>query len=71
MLASRGGMPVPDATLEALRQHDAQVEAQAVRLETHVRALDSHDREKVRQGITITLFALGIVVLAIVLKAVL
>jgi hypothetical protein len=71
VLQARGSMPVPDATLEALRQHDARVEAQAVRLETHVRALDSHDREKVRQGITIMLSALGIVVLAIVLKAVL
>jgi hypothetical protein len=71
VLASRCSMPVPDATLEALRQHDARVEAQAVRLEMHVRALDSHDREKVRQGIIVTLSALGIVMLAIVLKAVL
>jgi hypothetical protein len=71
VLAARGSVAVPEANLQALGQHEARVEAQAVRLETHVRALDSHDRDKVRQGIILTLSAIGIVLLAIVLKAVL
>ena len=71
VLGARGSLAVPEPTLHALRQHDARVEAQAVRLETHLRALDSHDRARVRQGIILTLSAIGIVVLAIVLKAVL
>lgn len=71
VLAGRGSVAVPAATLQALREHDAQVEARAVRLETHVRALDSQDRERVRQGVTLVLWALGLVVLAVALKAVL
>lgn len=71
VLAARGSVAVPEATLHALREHDRRVEAQAVRVETHVRALDAHDRERVRQGIIVALSTLGVVVLAIVLKAVL
>jgi chromosome segregation ATPase len=71
VLAARGSVAVPEATLQTLRAHDARVEARAVRLETHVRALDSYDHARVRLGIILTLSALGAVVLAIVLKAVL
>jgi hypothetical protein len=71
VLAARGGVAVPEATLQALRAHDARVDSQAIRLETHVRALDSHDHQRVRRGVILTLSALGLVVLAIALKAVL
>ena len=71
VLLARGGVVVPDATLQALLALDARVEAQAVRLETHVRALDCQDHARVRQGVTLGLAAVGLVVLAITLKAVL
>ena len=71
VLASRGGVRVPEATLAALRAHDGRVAAQAKRLETHLRALDAQDHERVRQGVILALSALGLVVLAIALKAVL
>ena len=71
VLGARGGVPVPEATLAALRQHDKQVEEHARRLETHVRALDSYDHERAKQGIILVLSALGIVLLSILLKAVL
>ncbi|HEY6079177.1 MAG TPA: hypothetical protein VIW29_10255, partial [Polyangiaceae bacterium] len=71
VLAARGTISVPEATLVALREHDRRVDERAVRLETHLRALDSYDRERARQGVIYALSALGLVVLAIVLKAVL
>lgn len=71
VLGARGSLPVPQATLQALLAHDARVEAQAARLETHVRALDSQDHERVRQGVILALSGLGVVVLAIALKAML
>jgi chromosome segregation ATPase len=71
VLQSRGGVALPEATVQALLAHDARVEAQALRLETHVRALDSQDHERVRQGVILALSAFGLVVLAITLKAVL
>jgi hypothetical protein len=71
VLGARGAMPVPDATLAALREHDKQVEQRALRLEMHVRALDSYDRDRAKQGIIVVLSALGIVLLFILLKAVL
>lgn len=71
VLAARGSLGVPEPTLAALRDLDKRVLAAAVRLETHLRALDSFDRERARQGVLLVLGALGMVVLAIVLKAVL
>lgn len=71
VLAARGGIAVPEASREVLLGHDSKVESAAVRLETHVRALRSYDTERVRQGVILTLSALGLLVLAILLKAVL
>lgn len=71
VLGARDSLAVPEATRQALLAHDARVEAQAVRLETHVRALDSQDHQRVRQGVILALSALGVVVLAIALKAML
>lgn len=71
VLAARGSISVPEAALVALREHDRRVDERAVRLETHLRALDSYDHERARQGVILALSALGLVVLAIALKAVL
>ncbi len=71
VLASRGAVPVPDDVLAALTSQDQRVEKLAVRLETHVRALDAHDRDRAKLGVSLALGALGLVVLAILLKAVL
>ena len=71
VLSARGAVAVPEPLMQALRGHDKSVEALAVRLETHVRALDSYDRERVKQGIILVLSALGVVVLSILLKAML
>jgi hypothetical protein len=43
----------------------------AIRLETRLRALGCYDTERVRQGVIVVLSALGLVVLAILGKAVL
>jgi chromosome segregation ATPase len=71
LLDARGSVAVPEATVQSLVALDARVEAQAVRLETHLRALDSQDHERVRQGVILALSGLGVVVLAIALKAML
>jgi len=71
VLASRGSVAVPETALEALRQHDKSVEAAAVRLETHLRALDSHDHPRTKQGVILVLSAVAIVLVSILLKAVL
>jgi chromosome segregation ATPase len=71
VLGARGALPVPEATLAQLREHDKQVEARATRLEMHVRALDSYDRDRARQGVIVVLSVLGVVLLSILLKAML
>lgn len=71
VLAARGAVKVPEPRLQALREHDQSVEAAAVRLETHVRALDAYDRERVKQGVIFALSALGVVLLSLLLKAML
>jgi chromosome segregation ATPase len=71
ILLARGSVPVPEPTLEALRHHDKVAEAHAIRLETHVRALSSYDRERVKLGVILVLSALGVVLLSILLKAML
>jgi hypothetical protein len=71
VLSSRGVVPVPAPLLESLREHDKRVDAAAIRLETHLRALDSYTRERVQQGVIFVLSASGIVVLSILLKAML
>lgn len=71
VLGARGAVPVADATLSELLKHDKLVSERATRLETHVRALDSYDRERVKQGVIIVLSLLGVVLLSILLKAVL
>ena len=71
VLAARGSVAVPEATIAALRQHDATVEAAAVRLETHLRALDSYDRERVKQGVIVVLSVVGVELISILLKAML
>jgi hypothetical protein len=71
VLSARGSIAVSEPMLDALRRHDKSVEAAALRLETHLRALDAYDRERVKQGVVVVLSALGIVVLSILLKAVL
>ena len=71
VLSSRGVVPVPAPLLQSLREHDKLVDAAAIRLETHLRALDSYERERVQQGVIFALSALGIVVLSILLKAML
>ena len=71
VLSSRGAVPVPQPLLESLREHDKRVDAAAIRLETHLRALDSYDRDRVQQGVIFALSAFGIVVLSILLKAML
>jgi hypothetical protein len=71
VLAARGAVEVPQPLLQALREHDAKVEALAIRLETHVRALDSYDRQRLKQGIIVALSLLGVVLLSILLKAML
>lgn len=71
VLGARGALPVADTTLAALREHDKQVEARATRLEMHVRALDSYDRDRARQGVVVVLSVLGVVLLSILLKAML
>jgi hypothetical protein len=71
VLAARGSIDVPEATLDALRRHDKSVEALAVRLETHLRALDSYDRERVKHGVILVLSAAAVVLLSILLKAML
>ena len=52
-------------------EHDKLVDTAAIRLETHLRALDSYERERVQQGVIFALSAFGIVVLSILLKAML
>jgi hypothetical protein len=69
VLAARGAVHVPEARLRSLREHDQSVETLAVRLETHVRALDAYDRERVKQGVILVLSALGVVLLSLLLKA--
>ena len=71
VLSARGAVAVPEPLMQALRGHDKSVEALAVRLETHVRALDSYDRARVKQGIILVLSTLGVVLLSILLKAML
>ncbi|HVY24899.1 MAG TPA: hypothetical protein VHB79_00050 [Polyangiaceae bacterium] len=71
VLGARGALPVPETTLAQLREHDKQVEACATRLEMHVRALDSYDRDRARQGVIVVLSVLGVVLLSILLKAML
>ena len=71
VLAARGAVAVPESRLQALRGHDKSVEAAAIRLETHVRALDSYDRERVKQGVILVLSVFGVVLLSILLKAML
>lgn len=71
VLSSRGAVPVAQPLLESLREHDKRVDAAAIRLETHLRALDSYERERVQQGVIFALSAFGIVVLSILLKAML
>lgn len=71
VLAAHGRVTVPEPLLRALREHDQAVDALAVRLETHVRALDSHDRERVKQGVILALSTAGVVLLSILLKAML
>jgi hypothetical protein len=71
VLAARGSVAVPETTLDALRHHDKSVEALAVRLETHLRALDSHDHGRVKQGVILALSAVALVLLSILLKAML
>jgi hypothetical protein len=71
VLATRGVGKVPEAVRVALLGHDQAVEAAAVGLETHVRALDAYDRERVKQGVVLVLSALGVVLLSILLKAML
>jgi hypothetical protein len=71
VLGARGAVDVPEPALAALREHDRRVDEAALRLETHLRALDGYDRERARQGLVVVLCALGVVVLAIALKAVL
>jgi chromosome segregation ATPase len=71
VLSSRGVVPVPAPLLESLREHDKRVDAAAIRLETHLRALDSYARERVQQGVIFVLSAFGMVVLSILLKAML
>jgi hypothetical protein len=70
-LAARGAVQVPEPLLQALRGHDKSVETLAIRLETHVRALDSYDRERVKQGVILVLSGFGVVLLSILLKAML
>ncbi|HXK16530.1 MAG TPA: hypothetical protein VNG33_01905 [Polyangiaceae bacterium] len=71
VLASRGSVAVPQPTLDAIRQHDKRVEAAALRLETNLRALDSHDRERVKLGVILVLSAAALVLVSILLKAML
>lgn len=71
VLAARGAVPVPEPRLQALRDHDKNVDLNAIRLETHVRALHSYDRERVKQGIILVLSVFGVVLLSILLKAML
>jgi chromosome segregation ATPase len=71
VLVTQGAVAVPEPRLLELRGHDQTVDALATRLETHVRALDSHDRERVKQGLILVLSAAGIVLLSILLKAML
>jgi hypothetical protein len=71
VLAARGAVQVPQPLLQALREHDQSVEMLAVRLETHVRALDAYDGERVKQGVILVLSALGVVLVSILLKAML
>jgi len=71
VLATRGVGKVPEAMRVALLGHDQAVETAAIALETHVRALDSYDRERVKQGVVLVLSALGVVLLSILLKAML
>jgi hypothetical protein len=71
VLAARSAVVVPEPRLQALRDHDKNVEAAAIRLETHVRALDAYDRARVKQGIILVLSVLGVVLLSILLKAML
>jgi hypothetical protein len=71
VLLARGSVPVAGDTLEALRHHDKVAEAHAIRLETHLRALSSYDRERVKLGVIVVLSALGVVLLSILLKAML
>jgi hypothetical protein len=71
VLAARGAVAVPEPHMQALRGHDKTIEALAIRLETHVRALDAYDRERVKQGIILVLSVFGVVLLSILLKAML
>lgn len=71
VLATRGAIKVPAPLLQTLREHDLHVEAAAIRLETHVRALDAYDRERVKQGVILMLSGIGVVLLSILLKAML
>jgi len=71
VLASHGALEVPTPELETLTGQDARINALALRLETHLRALDSQDRGRVKLGVSIALGAVGLVVLAILLRAVL
>lgn len=71
VLAGRGAVKVPEPLLQSLREHDQSVETLAVRLETHVRALDAYDRQRVRQGVIFVLSAFGVVLLSLLLKAML
>ncbi len=71
VLAARGAVAVPEPMMQALREHEKSVEALAIRLETHARALDSYERERVKQGVILVLSAFGILLLSILLKAML
>ncbi len=71
VLAARGAVAVPEPQLQALREHEKAVDALAIRLETHARALDSYERERVKQGVILVLSACGVVLLSILLKAML
>ena len=71
VLAARGAVAVPQPQLQALRDHENAVDAAAIRLETHARALEAYERDRVKQGVVLVLSACGVVLLSILLKAML
>ncbi len=71
VLAARGAVAVPQPQLQALRDHEKAVDAAAIRLETHARALEAYERDRVKQGVVLVLSACGVVLLSILLKAML
>ena len=66
LLATRGAVKVDDAIIEGIREADAQVLHACLDVQKHLRAIDSQDRDAVKQGMIVAGVAVGVVLLFVI-----